>query len=111
MFALTSWTRTICTAPRLKRLAQRGQRADKAVPNFPAQQLADESLARNAEANRPAELPQTVQVREQLQVMPARLAEADAGIENNAVRRYTHLDGNLQPLFEETMTTSATTSW
>ena len=84
--AATSCTRRICTpwaAPSSAAASEPGRRSSGAAPR----QLADEALARGAEQHGAAQAVEDGQGPEQRQVVGQRLAEADAGIDDQALAR------------------------
>src|SRR5262249_40267418 len=72
-----------------------GERAGQALLYRSVEQLAEEALARHAEADRPAEPGEIREPAQDRDVVLARLAEADARIERKRIRRDPELGQRL----------------
>ena len=81
-------------------VAGHNQRTDQVLCHLLPEDLTDKSLPRNSQAHRPTQGLKLVQPGDQFQVMPAGLAEADAGIDDDMVAAYTHGFSRVQPFFE-----------
>ncbi len=78
-----------------------GDRADKALVDLGADDLADEGFAGEANEDRRAESPETREIPDAGVVLPRRLAEADSGIEQDAPERDAGARRQIERALEE----------
>ena len=79
----------------------RRQRADEALVRPPPDDPADERLPRETDEDRRAEPAEPIEIPDAGDILPGRLAEADAGVEQNAAERHAGPRGEPQRPLEE----------
>src|SRR5207245_1433599 len=82
-------------------MTRHGERRSQPLAARPAaDELAQESLPRNAQTNRPAQSLESLQVGEQFEVVCQRFAEADPRVNDEAAMIHSDRRRRLQPLFD-----------
>ena len=80
-----------------------GERAGETPVDLGADDPADERLARKPDEDRRAEAAEAIEVPDAGMVLLRRLAEADAGIEQNAAERHAGARGEIERALEEAL--------